>query len=55
MAGQVDLDMDSGHVAVACGRHGQLRLLGFATPRRLAVLPDLPTIAETVPGDDGTA
>jgi tripartite-type tricarboxylate transporter receptor subunit TctC len=29
---------------------GQLKALAIATPQRLAVLPDLPTVSETIPG-----
>lgn len=54
MAGRVDLHLDSAHAAVARGRQGQVRLLGISTPRRIAALPDLPAIAETVPGYDAT-
>jgi tripartite-type tricarboxylate transporter receptor subunit TctC len=31
-------------------RSGQLRLLGVATAQRMPSLPDVPTIAETLPG-----
>jgi tripartite-type tricarboxylate transporter receptor subunit TctC len=54
MAGRVDLHMDSGNAAIARGRQGQVRLLGVSTPRRLVAMPDLPAIAETVPGYNAT-
>jgi tripartite-type tricarboxylate transporter receptor subunit TctC len=36
-------------------RSGQLRLLGVATERRMSALPDVPTIAETLPGFSSAA
>ncbi len=54
MAGRVDLHLDSANAAIARGRQGQVRMLGVSTPRRLAAMPDLPAIAETVPGYDAT-
>jgi tripartite-type tricarboxylate transporter receptor subunit TctC len=54
IAGRVDLHMDSGPGAVLRGRQGQVKLIGIATPRRLAALSDLPAIAETVPGYTAT-
>src|ERR1700761_4751596 len=35
-------------------KSGQLRPLAVASPSRLAILPDLPTVAETVPGFDAS-
>lgn len=54
IAGRVDLHLDSSNAAIARGRQGQVRLLGVSTPRRLAAMPDLPAIAETVPGYNAT-
>jgi tripartite-type tricarboxylate transporter receptor subunit TctC len=62
--GQLLLDLTAGHVSMAIAdvaglsphvRAGRLRGLAVAGPRRIAVFPDLPTIAETLPGVQGTA
>ncbi len=49
-AGSVDLMFDNLGVSLALVKGGQLKLLGVATPKRMASLPDVPTIAETLPG-----
>jgi tripartite-type tricarboxylate transporter receptor subunit TctC len=42
-------------VSVALVKGGQLRLLGVATPNRMAALPQVPTIAQTLPGFESAA
>ena len=54
-AGNVDLMFDNLGVSLALVRGGQLKLLGVATPKRMAALPDVPTIAETLPGFESAA
>ena len=54
-AGNVDLMFDNLGVSLALVRGGQLKLLGVATPKRMAVLPDVPTIAETLPDFESAA
>ncbi len=54
-AGTVDLMFDNLGVSLALVRGGQLKLLGVATSKRMAALPDVPTIAETLPGSESAA
>jgi tripartite-type tricarboxylate transporter receptor subunit TctC len=49
VAGDVDLMFDNVGVSLELARAGQLRLIAVATPARLAALPDVPVIAETLP------
>jgi tripartite-type tricarboxylate transporter receptor subunit TctC len=55
VAGTVDLMFDNLGVSLALVRGGQLKLLGVATSKRMAALPDVPTIAETLPGFESAA
>jgi tripartite-type tricarboxylate transporter receptor subunit TctC len=50
LAGDCDIMFDNLGVSLPLARSGQLRLLAVATPRRMAALPDVPTVAETLPG-----
>jgi tripartite-type tricarboxylate transporter receptor subunit TctC len=55
LAGDCDIMFDNLGVSLPLVRSGQLRLLGVATERRMAALPEVPTIAETLPGFSSTA
>jgi tripartite-type tricarboxylate transporter receptor subunit TctC len=50
LAGNVDIMFDNLGVSLPLAKAGKLRLLGIATAHRMASLPDVPTIAETLPG-----
>jgi tripartite-type tricarboxylate transporter receptor subunit TctC len=50
LGGQVPMKFDNVSTALAHVRAGQLRALGVTAPARSALLPDVPTISETVPG-----
>jgi tripartite-type tricarboxylate transporter receptor subunit TctC len=50
IGGQVPMKFDNVSTALAHVRAGQLRALGVTAPARSALLPDVPTISETVPG-----
>jgi tripartite-type tricarboxylate transporter receptor subunit TctC len=55
IAGHVHVMFDNMPSSIEHIRSGRLRALGVSTPRRLDVLPDVPTVAESVPGFETSA
>jgi tripartite-type tricarboxylate transporter receptor subunit TctC len=50
MAGRLDLIFGNGSAVLPHIRTGRMRLIAISAPKRDPALPDVPTIAETVPG-----
>jgi tripartite-type tricarboxylate transporter receptor subunit TctC len=55
VAGNVDLMFDNLGVSLALVKGGKLKLIAVATPKRMAALPEVPTIADTLPGFESAA
>ncbi len=54
MAGVVQLKLDPVAASIGLVKAGKVKVLAVSSPKRLAVLPDVPTVAETVPGYEMT-
>jgi tripartite-type tricarboxylate transporter receptor subunit TctC len=54
LAGVVDLKLDPVAASIGLVKSGKVKILAVSSPKRLAVLPDVPTVAETVPGYEMT-
>jgi tripartite-type tricarboxylate transporter receptor subunit TctC len=50
VAGSVDCMFDNLGVSMQLVKAGKLKLIAVASPQRMASVPDVPTIAETLPG-----
>jgi tripartite-type tricarboxylate transporter receptor subunit TctC len=50
VAGEVQVMFDTSVSSMPLVRDGQVRALAVTSPQRIASLPDLPTVAETLPG-----
>jgi tripartite-type tricarboxylate transporter receptor subunit TctC len=50
LAGDVDVMFDNLGVSLGLVKSGKLRLIAVGTERRMSALPDVPTIAESLPG-----
>lgn len=55
LAGDVDLMFDNLGVSMAMVNAGKLKMLAVASPQRLAYLPNVPTVAATLPGFESAA
>jgi len=50
LSGEAQISFSPASTVLNNARQGRVRMLAVSSPQRLANLPDLPTIAETVPG-----
>jgi tripartite-type tricarboxylate transporter receptor subunit TctC len=55
VGGTANIMFDNLGVSLAQVQGKKIRLLGVATPKRMPTLPDVPTIAETLPGFEASA
>ena len=54
LAGQIDMSFGTLPAVMPFVQRGDLRIVALAEPRRFREMPDIPTIAETVPGVETT-
>jgi tripartite-type tricarboxylate transporter receptor subunit TctC len=55
MAGRIQVQFENAPAVLSQIRNGELKAIAVGTPKRSAILPDLPTIAATVPGYESSS
>jgi tripartite-type tricarboxylate transporter receptor subunit TctC len=55
LSGEIQMSFSTVPAAIPQIQAGKLRALAIGSPRRIAALPDVPTVAETLPGFDVSA
>jgi tripartite-type tricarboxylate transporter receptor subunit TctC len=55
MSGVVDVYFGNASSLLPLANNDQIRLIAVSTPQRLAAVPDLPTVAETIPGFEASS
>ncbi|HEY4066372.1 MAG TPA: tripartite tricarboxylate transporter substrate-binding protein, partial [Burkholderiaceae bacterium] len=54
LGGVVQLKLDPVAASIGLVKSGSVKVLAVSSPKRLAILPDVPTVAETLPGYEMT-
>jgi tripartite-type tricarboxylate transporter receptor subunit TctC len=52
LGGEIQLGVESLNVSLPLARAGKLKILGVTRGERLSIVPDIPAVAETLPGFD---
>jgi tripartite-type tricarboxylate transporter receptor subunit TctC len=52
LAGDIELGMESANVAIPLWRENKIKIMALTGGNRLSIAPEIPTVAETLPGFD---